>query len=65
MLILNPKTEKLCQHITLSAQNLDSDNFVYRKKIGNYQEYVYVITKNNGKMKTETTLTLITLDFYH
>ena len=40
-------------------------DLAYLKKIGNYQQTFYVVTKNNGKAKTEKTLTLESLDFIH
>ena len=41
------------------------NDLVYHKKIGNYQQTLYVITKTMIKLKTETTLTLESLDFIH
>ena len=53
MLVLNLKTVKHSQHITVSAYHLNSDtNYSQRpclKKIGNYQQTFHAITKINGK----------------
>ena len=69
MLILNQDL-KHSQYIPLSAYYLHYDtithhDLAYLKKIGNYQQTFYVVTKNNGKAKTEKKLTLESLDFIH
>ena len=73
MLILNLKIAKHFQHISVAAYHLNSDTN-YSQWPGLSQENwklcdfywtFYVITKNNDKTKTETTLTPESLDFIH
>ena len=52
MLVLNLKTVKHSQHITVSAYLNSDTNYSQRpclKKIGNYQQTFHAITKVNGK----------------
>ena len=54
MLILNLKTAKYSQHISLSVLikiviPLTQNGLSYFTEIGNYQQTFYVITQNNGK----------------
>ena len=71
MLILNSKTAKHSEHTLLSAYHhlnlleITRNGLVYLKKMGNYRHTFYVIRKYNGKTKTETTLTLESLNFNH
>ena len=54
MLILNLKTPKYSQHISLSVLikiviPITQNGLLHFAKIGNYQQNFYVITQNNGK----------------
>ena len=62
MLTLNQDL-KHSQYIPLSVYiyiliPITHQDLAYLKKIGNYQQTFYVVTKNKGKTKTEKTLTL-------
>ena len=68
MLTWNPKTANT-QFIIQILIPITKNGLVYVKKIGNYQQMFYVITKKKikkmVKTETETTLTLESLDFIH
>ena len=57
MLNLTLKTAKHSQHIPFSAYYLNPDTNYSRwlclKKIRNYEQTFYVITKNNGKKRKQ------------
>ena len=61
MLILNLTTEKHSQYIPISAYHLNSDDSKNWKLLTN----ISVITQNNRKLKTETTLSLESHDVIH
>ena len=69
MLMLNLKTAKYSERTPLSALSayqlnlITHSGFVFLKKVGNDQKTSYVITPIIIKMKSDTTLTLDSLDF--
>ena len=62
MLILNLKAEKRSEYTALLTYHLNSDTnysqcLVYLKKIGNYLQTFYVMTKYNGKNENRDNIT--------